>query len=78
MPAKSEKPLERICARVFADDMDHIRKIANSEGVGQNRIIREIISKYVTHSRALERQKLDQITRTKIDIEIPLTESPEE
>ena len=64
MPAPSERPLVRVCVRLFADDYDSIREICEHTGINSlNLVIREAVRSYVTQLKARERAKLDRLNR---------------
>ena len=57
----STAPLARICVRVFQDDYDFIREMADAAPgeVSANLILRTIIHNYVNQIRANQRGKID-------------------
>lgn len=62
MPAPSEKPLARICVRIWQDDYLRLRQVSAAAGdVGLNLLIRTIIHSYITQLDALERRNLDAL-----------------
>lgn len=64
MPARSERPLVRICTRIYAEDYDAIREICALTRVNNlNLVIREAIRSYVAQTKARERLKLDKLNR---------------
>lgn len=70
MPAPSEKPLVRICTRIFKEDLDFIHELERETGVsGTSLIIRQTLNKTFNHFRDLRRQKLDQQEISRITTE---------
>lgn len=76
MPVIDDKPLARICVRIFQEDYDYVRLMASarSGSVSANEIIRTILHNYVTQLRANERERIDQLpvhkSPTSIEIEL--------
>jgi len=69
-----ERPLTRVCIRLWEDDYEAIREIANGE-VSINLIIRQVVHSFVVHSNDKKRRKLDQIPApTVIDIDLSALE----
>lgn len=64
MPKISEKPLTRVCIRVWKEDYDKLREVSEaSNDIGVNLLIREIVHNYVKNLRDRERQNLDRLGR---------------
>lgn len=61
MPQVFDKPLARICVRVYAEDYNYILEMASASDVSANLIIRNIVNSYVKNLRDREREKIDQI-----------------
>lgn len=61
MPQIFDRPLARICVRIFADDYKYILEMADASDVSANLIIRNITSNYVKNLRDKERVKIDQL-----------------
>lgn len=60
MPALS-RPVIRICCRLWADDYDKIRRVAEMQGIGMNEIIRHCIHDYIMRLTDRERRAIDSI-----------------
>ncbi len=55
-----DEKLVKVCLRLWKDDMDTIREMANSgSSAGINGVIRRIIHTYVMHVKDRERKNLD-------------------
>lgn len=62
MPVIDEKPLTKICLRIFQEDYDYIRQMAGArQGVSANEIMRTIMHNYVKQLRAVERDNIDRL-----------------
>ena len=57
----SDRPLERICVRVFASDYTKANEVARAMGVPVNVIIREALHNYLRHLTDLERKAIDTL-----------------
>lgn len=55
-----DSEMERLCVRLYRDDTQTLRRIAEVKGIGFNQLIRQIIKSYCTQITARERQNLDQ------------------
>ncbi len=65
--AEAEKKTTRICVRIFSDDLDYLREVAETNSdLGYNLLIRQIVADYVMRLRDRERRALDQ--RPKSDL----------
>lgn len=63
----SDRPLERICVRVFKSDYDKAQQVAQARGVPVNHIIRECLHSFILHLNDLERKSLDTIETSKLN-----------
>ena len=61
----SDRPLIRICHRVFADDYRIAQQVAAARNVPVNVIIRECLHTFVKHLNDLERRTIDSIKTPK-------------
>ena len=69
MPLISDKPLKRVCIRLWEDDYDAIQRLANEGSeTSTNEIIRTIVHNYVLRMKDLERRKLDAIQPVNIQL----------
>lgn len=59
----SDKPLVRICVRVFEDDYAKACKVAQARGVPVNVIIRECLHSFILRLNDLERKAIDGIAQ---------------
>lgn len=62
MPTISDRPLRRVCVRLWEDNCQTIETISRTTGVSFNQIVREAIRSYATQLRALEQKNLDKIS----------------
>lgn len=60
MPARSERPLKKICARIFEDNYDVLNEVADLRGVPFNTIVREMIDTFCRQTFAEVRKKIDE------------------
>lgn len=63
MPQVFDKPLARICVRVYDEDYKYILEMAASSNVSANLIIRNIVNSYVKSLRDRERTRMDQLNQ---------------
>lgn len=76
--ADETKPLAKVCLRIFEDDYNFIKEMADSaaessglarrgtvDSISANRIIRQIINNYVNQIRADARQRVDKLDPVK-------------
>lgn len=79
MPKRTydDKTLVRVCQRLWADDLDYLRRLSQSQGsLGLNLLIRQIIHSYVAHlkdNEVREMNKLSDEALAGLDIEIDLS-----
>jgi hypothetical protein len=57
----SDRPLERICVRVYKADYEKACRVAAATGTTVNVIIREALHSYMLHLNDLERKSLDTL-----------------
>lgn len=68
MPKLSDRPLTRVCIRLYADNLAYIEKISGPDRQ-TNFIIRNVIDAYVRHLRAQEREVRDAEKPLEIEID---------
>jgi len=65
MPAL-DKPLTRVCIRLWADDYEKLRRVCEAQGdLGLNMVIRTIVHDYVMRLNDRERKAIDAIAEYK-------------
>jgi hypothetical protein len=62
----SDRPLTRICVRVFKADYDKACDVAAARGVPVNEIIRQALHTVILHLNDLERKALDTTERPRL------------
>lgn len=55
----NEKPLTRICLRVYTEDWEELKRLASSD-VKRNELARRIIHSYVTQAKDHIRRAVDE------------------
>ncbi len=62
MPQITDRPLTRVCIRLWKDDYEKLRLVSQASGeTGLNHLIRTIVHSYVTQLNAIERRNLDKL-----------------
>lgn len=63
MPQVTDKPLIRICTRLFAEDLEYLTRMAEATeaGISRDMILRNIVHNYVMQIKSRERARLDSI-----------------
>lgn len=72
MPAPSEKPLSKLCIRIFTEDELALRELAAASGgsVAMNTLIRSIIHNYIVQMRDIQRKNIDKIKPEQLQIDL--------
>jgi hypothetical protein len=61
MARLSERPLKKITIRVWEADWNLLEEMAHSQDVEPNRLIREMLHRYIIQTEALVRKNIDRL-----------------
>ena len=63
MPKLLDKPLTRICTRVYTEDLEELDKLAAASGEPRDKLLRTILHTYIQRAGDKVRKRIDALDK---------------